>query len=294
MELYVYFNGNFIKASEAVISIYDHGFLYGDGLFETMRVYDGIPFKFDEHMDRFYAGAQTLKIEVPLIRSVIKKAIQVLLDKNDLRDAVARVMLTRGEGGIGIDISLCPQPTILITVSPPAPIPDEVYEHGVKVGIVNRMRTPPQVIEASVKSNNYLSNILARAEAREKGFYDGVMLSVEGYCAECTTSNIFIIQNDEVATPAAATGILRGVTRSVIIDIAAAHGITVEEKFILPQDLYEASECFMTNSVSEIVPVVACDGSPIGSGSVGLVTLNFMQEFRRVVDDYVRLQKHGE
>lgn len=259
-----------------------------------MRVYEGITFKFDEHMDRFYAGAQALRIEVPLVRSVIKKAVNVLIEKNNLADAVARVMITRGEGGIGIDINLCPQPTILITVSPLLPVDERIYREGVKTCIVSRMRTPTQVIDASVKSNNYLSNILARADAREKGYYDGIMLSVEGYVAECTTSNIFVIQNDEVATPALATGILRGITRGVVIDIAAAYGITVEEKFMFPQDLCESSECFMTNSVSEIVPVVACDGAPVGSGKVGLITLNFVKEFRRVVNEYVRFHSHGE
>ncbi|HRZ87106.1 MAG TPA: aminotransferase class IV [bacterium] len=294
MELYVYFNGNFVKASEAAVSIYDHGFLYGDGLFETMRVYDGIPFKFDEHMDRFYAGAQYLRLDVPLVRSVIKKAIAVLLDKNNLYDAVARVMMTRGEGGIGVDISLCPQPTVLITVSPFSPLPEEVYTEGVKVGIVSKIKPPAQSIDSSVKSNNYLTNILARAEARERGLYEGVMLSIEGYVAECATSNIFMIAGDEIVTPALQTGALNGITRGIVMEIAHAHDIPVEEKFIVPEELYDASECFITSSVAEIVPVVSCDGAPIGGGSVGLVTMNFMNEYRRVVSDYVRLQTHGE
>lgn len=292
MEMFVYFNGNFTKASDAHVSIFDHGFLYGDGLFETLRIYEGVPFKFEEHMNRLFAGANYLKIEVPLGRSVIRKTFEVLLEKNNLTDGVARVMLTRGEGDISVDMQYCVNPTVLITVSPCVPLPDDVYENGVKLTVVSRMKAPSQVIDSTVKSNNYLGNILARAEAKEKGAFDGIMLSTEGYVAECPTSNIFMIMDDQLCTPAPSTGILKGVTRDTIVEIAHSHDIAVEEKFILPEDLYHSSECFLTSSVREIVPVSSCDGHSIGSGKTGLITLNLMKEYRRVVNDYLRMNSH--
>lgn len=289
MEMFVYFNGDFIKASEARVSIFDHGFLYGDGLFETLRVYDGMPFKFEEHMDRFYSGANYLGINVPLVRSVIRKAIEVLIEKNNLEDAVARVMLTRGEGDIGLDTDLCPNPTILITVRGHMPLSQEIYDNGIKLTIVSKLKTPPQVIDPSVKSNNYLSNILARAEAKEKGAFEGIMLNIEGYVAECTTSNIFLIKNDQIVTPTLASGILKGIARETVIEIANSFDITVEERFVLPEEIYDADECFITNSLMEIVPVSECDGTKISNGNPGIVTMNIMKEYKKSVQEYVRL-----
>ena len=294
MELFVYYNGNFVKASDAHISIYDHSFLYGDGLFETMRSYNGIVYKYDAHMDRFYTGAQRLKINVPHVRSVILKAINILLDRNNLDDAVVRVMLSRGEGSPGIDIDLCPQSTLLITVAPVSEFPEHIYDDGIQLAIVSRLKTPDQTLDSTIKTNNYLNSILARVEAKEKGAQDGILLSMEGYIAECTTSNIFLIKNDEIATPAVETGILKGVARDTIIEIANAFNIVVEERFLMADELYDADECFITNSVKEIVPVVGCDGNEIGNGKVGLVTMNLIKDYKNVINEYIESYAENE
>ncbi len=291
METIVYYNGNFLRASEAHVSIFDHGFLYGDGVFETIRVYQGMPFAFENHMDRFFRSADGIALKVPLVRSVILKAVEVLLDKNNLKDALIRVCLTRGEGDVGLDTDLCPNPTFLIIPRQWSPYPKEYHERGVAMHITSVMRVPPATIPATVKSHNYLPNVLAKAEAKAAGCFDAIMLNMEGYVAEGTTSNIFLVRGGQIQTPALAAGILEGITRRWVMELAEKKGLEVFERMILPDEIFQADECFITNTSMEIMPVSYCDGKPIGSGLPGAVTLTLLKAFRQRVEEEVKVYR---
>lgn len=291
METIVYFNGNFVRASEAHVSIFDHGFLYGDGVFETIRVYEGMPFAFEEHMDRFFGSADGIGLKIPLVRSVILKAMEVLLDKNNLGDAVVRVCATRGEGNVGLDTDLCPNPTFLIIPMQWSPYPKEYHERGVQVHISSVTRVPPSTIPATVKSHNYLPNILAKAEAKAAGCFDAVMLNMEGYVAEAPTSNIFLVRGGQLQTPALASGILKGITRTMVMQFAEKKGLEVYERMILPEEILQADECFLTNTTIEVMPVTYCDGRPIGRGLPGAITLALKKAFRAHVEELVKVYR---
>ena len=291
METIVYFNGNFVRASEAHVSIFDHGFLYGDGVFETIRVYQGMPFAFEAHMERFFRSADGISIKVPLVRSVILKAIEVLLDKNNLKDAQIRICLTRGEGDIGLDTDLCPNPTILIIPRQWTPYPREYHERGVQIHIASILRVPGATIPATVKSHNYLPNVLAKAQAKAAGCFDSIMLNMEGYVGEGTTSNIFLVRGGQIQTPALASGILEGITRRVVMQLSEKKGMEVYERMILPEEIFQADECFLTNTSMEIMPVTHCDGKPIGRGLPGAVTLTLLKAFRHTIEEEIRVYR---
>lgn len=285
MDLTVYLNGEFVKADEAKVSIYDHGFLYGDSVFETLRVYNRHLFKFHEHMDRFFESARQIYLEVPLVRSVIEKAIKILLDQNALTDAIVRIMLSRGEGDIGIDVELCPKTTFLILVSPPREIPSRIYEQGVGLVLSPLRRVPPQCLDATIKSGNYLPLILAKEEAKRRGAYDALLLNLEGYITECTTSNIFIVKAGRLLTPDLNCGLLPGITRKTVMQLAEQIGKEVFETFLVPEDIVHAEECFMTNSILEIVPVTTYEKKLIAHGRPGKLTLFLMTEYRSLVTE---------
>ncbi len=280
-----------MKASEAHVSIFDHGFLYGDGVFETVRVYQGMPYAFEEHMDRLFGSAAGISLKVPLVRSVILKAVEVLLDKNNLTDATMRICITRGEGDIGLDTDLCPNPSFLIIPRQWNPYPREYHEHGIQIHIPTVVRVPPSSIPANVKSHNYLPNLLAKAQAKAAGCFDAVMLSIEGYVAEGTTSNIFLVRGGQIETPALATGILEGITRRVIMRLAEKKGIEVYERMIVPEEIFQADECFLSNTTMEVMPVSYCDKRPIGSGSPGAITLALRKAFRAHIEEEVKVYR---
>jgi branched-chain amino acid aminotransferase len=291
METIVYYNGNFVRASEAHVSIFDHGFLYGDGVFETIRVYDGMPFAFEEHMDRLFRSADGIALKIPLIRSVILKATEVLLEKNNLTDAMIRICITRGEGDVGLDTDLCPNPTFLIIPRQWAPYPRKHHEKGVKIHLSSVVRMPSFTIPATVKSHNYLSNILAKEEAKREGCFDAIMLNLEGYVAEGPTSNIFLVKDGQLQTPALTSGILQGVTRTTIMRLAEKKGIEVYERMILPEEISQADECFLTNTSMEVMPVTACGADTIGRGMPGAITLALRKAFRQHLDELLRVYK---
>ncbi len=291
METIVYFNSNFMRASEAHVSIFDHGFLYGDGVFETVRVYQGMPFAFEEHMDRFFGSAAGIHLKVPLVRSVILKAVEVLLDKNNLSDASVRICLTRGEGDIGLDTDLCPNPSFLIIPRQWTPYPRECFDHGIALHMSSIMRVPSATIPATVKSHNYLPNVLAKAQAKASGCFDALMLNMEGYVAECPTSNIFLVRGGELQTPALASGILQGITRSIIMRLAEKKGIDVYERMILPDEVFQADEVFLSNTTMEVMPVTSCDGRSIGRGIPGAITQVLRKAFRAYIEEELRVYK---
>ncbi len=292
MDLTVYLNGEFLKSDEAKVSIYDHAFLYGDSVFETIQVYNKHIFKFHEHMDRFFESARQIYLEVPLIRGVIEKAIKILLDQNGLEDAVVRVMLSRGEGAIGIDLEHCPSPSFLITAYPKQTIPTSYYEQGVSLVLSSHRKVPTQCLDSSIKSGNYLPMIIAREEAKQRGAFDALFLNLEGYITECSTSNIFIIKEGRLLTPDVSCSVLAGVTRKAVMELAESLGIEAFETFLAPEDLIHAQESFICNSVFEIVPVTLYEKRQISQGRPGKITQMLMQEFHSTIRGLIKKEAY--
>lgn len=288
MDLTVYLNGEFIKSDQAKVSIYDHSFLYGDSIFETLQVYDKHIFKFHDHMDRFFESARQIYLDVPLIRSVIEKAIKILLDQNALTDAIVRIMLSRGEGAIGIDIEQCPTPTFLITAYPKRDLASKYYQNGVGLVLSSHRKIPTQCLDSTIKSGNYLPMVIAREEAKRRGAFDALFLNIEGYITECTTSNLFIVKDGRFLTPDISCGVLSGVTRKTVMDLAEKLGKEAFQTFLAPEDLIHAEEAFICNSVFEILPVTTYEKKPISHGKPGKLTQTLMQKFKGYIRDQAK------
>jgi len=283
MELTFYLNGDFVKASEAKFSIYDHGFLYGDGLFETIRVYQNKIFQFDRHLDRLFAGLKKLEIKEPQDRDSIHKVTKMLLNINGLDDSVVRITVTRGEGDFGLAKSLCPNPSLLITVSPVKQHSEDLYKLGIDCMVVSIRKPPIQSIPSDIKSLNMLNSILAKEEALKNKCFEGVMLNIEGYVTEGATSNLFCLSNGRLITPDLSCGVLAGITREVVMNLAKSIGLDIFEGFLTPQELYSATECFLTSTLMEIMPVVSCDGKRIGKGVPGEITKELQRKFKNLI-----------
>lgn len=291
MDLIVYLNDSFVKANEAKVSVYDHGFLYGDGVFETLRVYKKHVFKFEEHIQRLYNSLKQIYMDLPTPASTMLKAIKLLLQYNQLQDAYARITISRGEGPIGLDISLCPSSTLLIVTEPLHDYPANWHLQGISTVIVSHRKLPDICISSSIKSCNYLVNILAKKESQDKGAQEGIMLNMEGYIAEGTVSNIFIVKAKKLLTPALSSGILDGITRQTVIELAERRNMEVIEKHMLPAEIFSADECFLTNTSMEIMPVTFCDGTQIADGKPGKITRILMKDYKRLVDEEIAKEK---
>lgn len=291
MDLIVYLNGNFVKAGEAKVSVYDHGFLYGDGVFETLRAYKRYVFKFEEHIQRLHNSLKQIYMELPIAPNIMLKAIKLLLQYNQLSDSYIRITVSRGEGPIGLDISLCPQPTLLIVTEPPHNYPQNWYLQGISVVIVSHRRVPDVCISSSIKSCNYMVNMLAKKESQDKGAQEGIMLNMEGYITEGTISNIFLVKDKKLLTPALSSGILDGITRRTVIELAENRNIEVIERHILPKEIFSSDECFLTNTSMEIMPITFCDGTQIGDGKPGKLTRLLMKDFKRCVEEEIAREK---
>ena len=280
----IYINGKLMDKAKAKVSVFDHGLLYGDGVFEGIRSYNGLVFKLREHIDRLFESAHTIMLHIPLSKEQLKAAIIDTLKVNRLKDAYIRLIVTRGEGDLGLDPRKCSQPTVIIITDKIALYPDQekLYREGLELITVPTQRNIPEALNPQIKSLNYLNNILAKIEATNSGVQEAVMLNSDGYVAECTGDNIFIVKDKSLLTPPAYVGILKGITRGVIIDIAAKGRISVHEELITRHDLFNAEECFLTGTAVEIVPVVKIDGRVIGKGEPGKVTLTLMKEFRKL------------
>lgn len=285
MDLIVYLNGNFVKANEAKVSVYDHGFLYGDGVFETLRVYKKNVFKFEEHVQRLHNSLKQIYMELPIAPNMMFKAIRLLLQYNQLADAYVRVTVTRGEGPIGLDIALCPNPTLLIVTEPTHDYPRNWYLHGISVVIASHRKIPDACVSSSIKSCNYMVNTLAKKEAGDKGAQEGIMLNIEGYVTEGAVSNIFLVKSKKILTPALSSGILDGITRRTVIELAEHRGIEVLERHISPDEIFSADECFLTNTSMEIMPVVFCDGAQIADGKPGKTTRLLMKDYKKLIEE---------
>ncbi len=279
-ELLVWLNGELVPKSQAKISVYDHGLLYGDGVFEGIRAYNGKVFMLDEHLDRLYESAKSIWLTIPLTKDELREAVLQTLRVNRLRNAYIRLVVTRGEGDLGLDPRKCSQPNIFIITDRIELFPEELYERGIEMVTVSVRRNAPQALNPNIKSLNYLNNILAKIEAINAGKAEGLMLTLDGYVAEGTGENIFIAKRGALFTPPPYMGILKGITRQVVIQLAQEMGIAVHEAVLTLHDVYTADECFLTGTGAEIMPVVKLDGRLIGSGEPGPITRNLIHRFR--------------
>jgi branched-chain amino acid aminotransferase len=279
----VYINGKLFDKADAKVSVYDHGLLYGDGVFEGIRVYDAKIFRLREHIDRLYDSARHISLEIPLTKEQMAEAMQSTVRANHKRDAYIRALVTRGAGTLGIDPRNTSDPQVIIIVDDISLYPKELYEHGLNVVIASTIRVHPSALDARVKSLNYLNNIMAKMEAIQAGCFEAVMLNHEGKVAECAADNIFIVKAGVVRTPPLDAGILGGITRGAVIELARGADMPTEEASLTRHDLYTADEFFLTGTGAEIIPVVRCDGRPIGNGKPGPVTKQLRERFYQLI-----------
>lgn len=279
----VYLDGKFVDESDAKVSVFDHGLLYGDGVFEGIRLYDGNVFRLDEHLERLEYSAKAILLPLPLSRAELSRLTCEACRVNGLKDGYIRLVVTRGPGDLGLAPWLCPKPTLFIIASRISLYPKEHYDNGLAIVTVPTRRIGPAAIPPTVKSLNYLNNILGKIEARQAGALEGIMLNDQGYVAECTAENIFTVHKGALITPAASQGALKGVTRGTIIDIAAELGITLRETDMTRYDIWCSDECFLTGTGAEVIPVVKLDGREIGDGRPGPVTKRILDSFHKRV-----------
>ncbi len=282
-DLKVFLNGKLVPASEAKVSVYDHGLLYGDGIFEGIRAYDGRVFKLKEHIDRLYRSAKVFLIEIPYTKEEMIQAVCQLLRVNNLRNAYIRITVTRGTG-LGLDPRNVAHPaTVIIMTDQLALYPQEMYEKGLRVVTVPIPVPPSPAIDPRVKSiGKYINNIMAKFIANMQNAGEGLMLTVDGYVAEATGDNLFIVEREKLVTPPAYEGILEGITRATVIELARGAGYPVEERRLTLYDVYTADEAFLTGTAAEVVPMVELDGRKIGDGKPGPITLEMMRRFREL------------
>lgn len=271
----IFIDGQFYPEAKAKVSVFDHGFLYGDGLFETMRAYRGKCFRLDQHLERLWEGANYLRIHIPYTKSILKQFIHQTITENQLADAYVRVTVSRGVGKTGPDPSTCLRASIVIIALPLTPYPKETYKNGLSATILNIRRNSMEALPPNLKSMNFLNNILAKIELKDKQKEEGFFLNSDGYLTEGVVSNLFIVKNHQVITPSIDSGLLAGITREVVLELCAEHNIKSVQGKMLPGELLEADECFITNSLAEIVPVTTLDNQFIGTGQPGKTT-NFL------------------
>jgi len=277
----VYINGKFYEKHEAKITVFDHGLLYGDGVFEGIRTYNRLVFKLKEHIDRLFESAHSIILQIPLNKEQLIKAVISTLKANNLKDAYVRLLVTRGEGDLGLDPRKCiGKATIIIITDKIALYPEKLYKKGLEIITVPTVRTLPEALNPQIKSLNYLNNILAKIEAINAGFDEAIMLDSLGYVAECTGDNIFIVKRNHLYTPPQCMGTLRGITRDTVLEIARKDKIPVHEHVLTRHEVYISDECFLTGTAAEIIPVVEVDGRVIGGGKPGSLTLKLMKKFK--------------
>ena len=276
----IYVNGRFVSKDEATVSVYDHGFLYGDGVFEGIRVYHGRIFKLDAHVDRLFESAHTLGIRIPLGKEELTRAILETVRRTELQNAYIRPVVSRGVGDLGIDPRKCPRANVVIIVDSIQLYPEEAYRKGLRLITASTRQRPLDVLNPRIKTCNYLNNIMARMEANLMGVDEGLMLTAQGYVAECTADNIFTVKGGRVLTPPAYLGILQGITRQTVLDLCGTLGLPAAEQMLSLHDMYTADECFLTGTGAELGPVVQIDGRTIGAGQPGPITLRILAAFR--------------
>src|SRR5512145_74084 len=278
----IFISGKLYDKEDAKISVYDHGLLYGDGVFEGIRSYNGKAFRLKDHLDRLWESAKAIWLEIPMTKDAMAQAIADTLAINGIKDGYIRVIVTRGEGTLGLDPNRCSNPGVIIIADRIALYPKEYYENGLEIITVSVMRNHPAALSPRIKSLNYLNNILAKIEGLQAGCIEALMLNHKGEVAECTGDNIFLVRKGVLTTPPTDAGILEGITRDAVIELARKANYEVRETSLTRHDVYIADECFLTGSAAEVIPVVKVDRRKIGSGVPGPVTRDLIERFRRL------------
>ena len=282
MSTQVYIDGKLVPKDEAKISVFDHGLLYGDGVFEGIRVYGGKAFLLEEHIDRLYESANAIRLKVPICDNVLIKAVNDTVSANGIDDGYVRLVVTRGAGTLGLDIRRTSNPQVIIIADTISLYPDEVYENGMQLVTASTIRNHSAALSPRIKSLNYLNNILAKIEGTDAGCVEALMLNHNGEVAECTGDNIFIVKDGVIKTPPTDAGILEGITRNAVMKLAAEAGYTVLETRLVRYDIFIADECFLTGTAAEVIAVVGLDGREIGKGKPGPVTRDLLERFRQL------------
>ncbi len=277
----VYIDGKFYPKAEAKISVFDHGFLYGDGIFEGIRLYKGCVFRLDEHLERLEMSAKALCLNMPWTRKEISDIVCESCRRNKLTDGYIRLVVSRGFGDLGLSPKNCPKPSIICIADSIKLYPEELYTTGMKIITAPTRRVSPAALPPMIKSLNYLNNILAKMEAQQHGFHECLMLNEQGYVSECTGDNVFLIHKGKLITPASHAGALVGITRQVAIEVAQTLNIPVVETNITRYDVWNADECFLTGTAAEVIPVIEVDARTIGTGNPGPLTAKILTEFRK-------------
>ena len=281
-EAKIYIDGKFYSEANAKISVFDHGLLYGDGIFEGIRFYNGRVFRLEEHLLRLWDSARSICLEIPMTMPDMTEAVLETIRQNHLRDGYIRLLVTRGIGNLGLNPTQCKSPSVIIIAATIALYHQDFYRKGLTIVTCATRRSNPAALNPAVKSLNYLNNVMARIEANLAGADEALMLNDAGNVAECTADNVFVVKHGQIFTPPVAAGALRGITRSVVFEIAAELGVKVRETDITRHDVFVADECFLTGTAAEIVPVVKADGRSIGNGKPGPITARIIARFRQV------------
>ncbi|MCX7599349.1 MAG: branched-chain-amino-acid transaminase [Armatimonadetes bacterium] len=279
----VYLDGKLVPADEAKVSVFDHGLLYGDGVFEGIRAYNGRIFRLEQHVERLFRSAHGIMLEIPMTHEEVAKAVVETVRANGIRDGYIRLVVTRGVGDLGLDPRKCLKPTVFIIAATIELYPEEFYEKGLRLITCTTRRNIADALDPSLKTLNYLNNIIAKIETVRAGVPEGLMLNSLGYVAECTGDNIFLVEGGRLVTPPVHVGVLPGITRAVVMEIAAGLGMAVSEEMFRLSSVYNADECFLTGTAAELVPVVELDGRLIGDGKPGRITQLLRDRFHELV-----------
>ena len=276
----VFVDGKFVDEKKAVVSVFDHGLLYGDGVFEGIRAYNGRVFKLSEHVDRLFYSAKAILLKIPMSHRAICEAVRAACKRNKIRDGYIRLVVTRGAGTLGLDPNRCSNPQVIIIADKIQLYPETFYKKGLEIVTVPTTRNHTNAVNPAIKSLNYLNNILAKIEAINAGCVEAIMLNSQGFVAECTGDNVFMLKGGQLLTPPLAAGALYGITRSVAIELAESLGIEAKEPNLTRYDLYNADEVFITGTAAEVVPVVKIDGRQIGTGKPGKLTKKLIKAYQ--------------
>ena len=278
--LKIYIDGQYLDEANAKVSVFDHGLLYGDGIFEGIRAYNGRVFKLKEHIDRLFYSAKAILLNIPMSHAEIMRVVVDTCRQNGIRDGYIRLLVTRGVGGLGLNPNRCKKPSVIVIADKIQLYPAEMYERGLDIITVPTVRNLHSALNPAIKSLNYLNNILAKIEANNGGCEEAIMLNSEGYVSECTGDNIFIIKDGQMFTPPLSAGALYGITRGVVMELARLSGIPVSEPNLTRYDLFNADECFLTGTGAELIPVVKIDGRVVGAGKPGQVTKDLVTKYK--------------
>ncbi|WP_425450683.1 branched-chain-amino-acid transaminase [Sulfoacidibacillus thermotolerans] len=284
----MYLNGQLVPKSQAVVSVFDHGFLYGDGIFEGIRIYDGVIFRLDEHLVRLYESAKSILLTIPLTFDEMADAIVETVRANHLQSGYIRVVVSRGEGDLGLDPRSCPRANVVVIADTVRLFPQELYDHGLRIVTVPTQRNSPAALNPQIKSLNYLNSVLVKMEAANSGVLEALTVNAQGYVCEGSGDNVFIVKRRKVYTPPIYLGALDGITRRAIMDVCEKLELPLSETPFTRHDVYVADECFLTGTAAEVIPVIEVDGREIGNGKPGPITQQLLKEFRKIVREQGR------